>query len=116
MAKVFGMHKLELKPGVNGMEFENFICNEVIPIYSKIPGQTLHLLKGDKGERNGKYMLLIEIASPERRDEIYPLPEGTTTEEVQQLVGDVSHVWEKFSSFVDEFPDPTVTDYVMVSD
>ena len=38
MSKVMGMHKVELKPGVNGLEFEDFICNEVIPIYNKVPG------------------------------------------------------------------------------
>jgi hypothetical protein len=116
MAKVFGMHKVELKPGVNGMEFEDFICNEVIPIYNKVPGQIVHLMKGDAGERNGKYLVLIEIDSPERRDQIYPPPEGSFAEDVQQLLGDVSHIWDKLISLVEEFPDSTVTDYVMVSD
>jgi hypothetical protein len=54
MARVFGMHKVELKPSVNGMEFENFICNEVVPVYNRVPGQTVHLLKGDQGDRDGK--------------------------------------------------------------
>ncbi len=116
MSKVMGMHQVELKPGVNEMEFEDFICNEVIPIYSRVPGQTVHLLKGDRGERDGKYLVLIEIDSPERRDQIYPPPEGSFAEDVQQLVGDVSHIWDKLISMVEEFPDSKVTDYVMVSD
>ena len=116
MGKVFGMHKVELKPGVNMMEFEDFICNEVIPIYNRVPGQTVHLLKGDQGERNGKYMVLIEIDSPERRDQIYPPPEGSFAEDVQELLGDVSQTWDKLISMVEQFPDPTVTDYEMVSD
>jgi len=110
------MHKVELKPGVNGMEFEDFICNEVIPVYNRVPGQIVHLLKGDLGEREGKYLLLIEIDSPERRDQIYPPPEGEFADDVQQLLGDVGHVWDKLISMVEEFPDPLVTDYVMVSD
>lgn len=116
MSIVFGMHKVELKPGVNGMEFEDFVCNELIPIYNRVPGQTVHLLKGDQGERDGKYMVLVEIESPERRDQIYPPPEGQFAEDVQELVGDVSSTWDKLSSMVEGFPDPTDTDYVMVSD
>jgi hypothetical protein len=116
MARVFGMHKVELKPGVNGMEFEDFVCNEVIPVYNRVPGQTVHLLKGDQGERNGKYMVLIEIDSPERRDQIYPPPDGQFAEDVQELVADAAPVWDKLISMVEEFPDATVTDYVMVSE
>ena len=116
MAKVFGMHKVELKPGVNGMEFEDFICNEIVPIYNRVPGQTVHLLKGDQGDRDGKYLVLVEIDSPERRDQIYPPPEGQFAEDVQQLLGDVSHIWDRLISMVERFPDDTYTDYVMVSD
>ncbi len=115
MSKVFGMHKLELKPGVDEREFEDFVCNQVIPIYKVVPGQTIHLLKGDRGERNGKYMLLIELESPARRDQIYPA-EGGFAEDVQQLVGNVDPIFEKFSTYVETFPDETVTDYVFVSD
>lgn len=116
MAKVLGMHKVELKPGVDGQEFEDFICHEVIPIYNRVPGQTTYLLKGDQGERDGKYLVLIEIDSPERRDQIYPPPEGRFSEELQPLVADAERIWERLFSMVEEFPDATFTDYVMVSD
>jgi hypothetical protein len=54
----------------------------------------------------------------ERRDHIYP-PAGDdwgVAEDVQQLVGNVDPIWEKLSTFVEGFPDPAFTDYVMVSD
>ncbi len=114
MSKVFGMHKVELKPGVDEKEFEDFICNQVIPIYQVVPGQTIHLLKADRGERNGKYMVLIELESAARRDHIYPA-EGVVAEDVQQLVGNVDPIFEKFDAYVESFPDDTATDYVMVS-
>jgi hypothetical protein len=118
MAKVLGMHTVELKPGVSEQEFEEFIKTDVLPVYRKVPGQTVHLLKGDRGERGGKYLVLIELESVERRDHIYP-PAGDdwgVAEDVQQLVGNVDPIWEKFSTFVEGFPDPAFTDYVMVSD
>jgi hypothetical protein len=118
MAKVFGFHTIELKPGVSEQEFEEFIRTEVIPVYHKVPGQTTHLLKGDRGERNGKYLVLIELESTERRDHIYPPVEdgGGVAEDVLQLTGNTDHIWAKFATFAEGFPDPAFTDYVMVSD
>ena len=118
MAKVLGMHAIELKPGCDANEFEQFIVKEVIPVYQNVPGQIVHLLKGDRGERAGKYLVLIELESVERRDHIYPPADagGGVAEDVQQLIGDVDPLWEKLSGFVEQFPDDKFTDYVMVSD
>lgn len=115
MAKVLGMHRVDLKPGVNEQEFERFMKTDVLPVYRKVPGQTVHLLKGDRGERAGEYLLLIELESAERRDQIYP-SEGGIAEDVQQLVGNIDPLWEKLSTFVAEFPDPKYTDYATLSD
>ena len=115
MAKVFGMHTIELKPGSDPKEFEQFMMSEALPAYHKVPGQTVHLLKGDRGERAGKYLLLIELESPDRRDQIYPL-EGGVAEDVQQLMGDIQPLLDKVYSFVEYFPDPKYSDYVVVSD
>ena len=118
MANVFGMHAIELKPGVSEQEFEEFVRKEVIPVYNQVPGQTTHLLKGDRGERSGKYLVLIELESTERRDHIYP-PVGDgwgVAEDVQQMVGDTGPIWEKFATLAEAFPDPAFSDYVMVSD
>jgi hypothetical protein len=115
MNKVLGMHNVELKPGVNEKEFEEFMCNQMLPIYRMVPGQTVHLLKADRGERSGKYLVLIELESAARRDQIYPM-EGSVSEDVQKLIGNVDPIWEKMATFVQEFPDPGYTDYAMVSD
>jgi hypothetical protein len=115
MAKVLGMHTIELKPGCDPKEFEEFMMTEALPTYGKVPGQTGRLLKGDRGERAGKYLLIVELESPERRDHIYP-SEGGVAEDVQQLMGDIQPLLDKVYSFVEYFPDPNSTDYVMVSD
>lgn len=118
MAKVLGMHTLELKPGVNEQEFEEFIRRDVLPVYRKVPGQTVHLLRGDRGQRSGKYLVLIELESVERRDHIYPAvgDDWGVAEDVVQLVGNVDPIWEKLATFADVFPDPGFTDYVMLTD
>jgi len=60
-------------------------------------------------------MMLLELASVERRDQIFPT-EGTISKEIEELLGNLDSLWQKFYSFVEEFPDPTYTDYVVVSD
>lgn len=118
MAKVLGMHTVELKPGVNEQELEEFIKTDVLPVYRVLPGQTVHLLKGERGERRGRYLVLIELESVERRDHIYPASghDWGVAEDVQQLMGNIDPIWEKLYSFVGRFPDPAFTDYVMLSD
>ena len=115
MAKVLGMHALELKPDCSAEEFEAFMKRDVLPVYRRVPGQTVHLLKGDRGERAGKYLLLIELESAERRDQIYP-SEGVIAEDVLQLVGNIEPLLATLSTFVADFPDPKYTDYLIVSD
>jgi hypothetical protein len=108
MAKLLGMHTVELKPGVNAKEFEEFVTNDVLPLYGKIPGQSAHLLQGDRGDRVRKYLVMIEIESPELRDQIYPLKDDgwEVSEEVEKILEDTDPIWDKLMSFVVEFRIP----------
>ena len=117
MAKVLGMHALELKPGVDEKEFEEFITRDVLPLYQKVPGQFAYLLKGDRGVRSGKYLAVIEIESSERRDHIYPAvgDDWGLADDAKQALEGTDPIWEKLSTFIVEFPDPGFTDYLMVS-
>ena len=112
MAKVYGLHALELKPGVDAQEFERFFIEELLP-RTTIPGGVDSLLRGDRGERNGRYLLLTEIESPQRRDQLFPLNQGLS-DEIQRMMGEASATWDKLNSFVVAFPDPQFTDYVVV--
>jgi hypothetical protein len=48
MPKVFGLHEMELQPGVEPEEYERFFAEEMIPTLT-LPGWKIHLLKGDRG-------------------------------------------------------------------
>jgi hypothetical protein len=71
MAKVYGMHTLELRPGVKGEDFERFVAQEFLT-RANVEGWRLSLLKGDRGERTGKYLALWEIESVAARDRMSP--------------------------------------------
>ena len=101
MTRVFGLHEIELNPGVKEEDFENFFRNEVAkaPLY---PGWSARLLKGDRGARNGKYLMLVDIDSVEARDRFAP-GDNQSSEETKQF--DEQHkdklepVFEKWAAF-----------------
>ena len=70
--RIYAIHEIELKPGVNPTEFESFINDTVAPIYNNFAGQEFILTKADRGERKGKYSIVLVVNSLADRDRIYP--------------------------------------------
>src|SRR5215211_3637850 len=64
--------KLSPQPGVEPDDYERFFAEEIATVV--LPGWKTHLLKGDRGERAGKYLVLLEIESLEARDRYFPRP------------------------------------------
>jgi len=54
MPKVFGLHEIELQPGVEPEEYERVFAEEIASSFT-LPGWKIHLLKGERGTRDGKY-------------------------------------------------------------
>jgi hypothetical protein len=79
MSKVFGLHEIELQPGVEPEEYERVFAEEIASSFT-LPGWKTHLLKGERGTRDGKYLVLLEIESLEARDRYFPRP-GEESEE-----------------------------------
>lgn len=72
MARVISVNEVECGSSVTEKEFESFMLDKFIPLYEQVPGQKLSLFKGERGERAGKYMVIMEFDSKETRDQIYP--------------------------------------------
>jgi len=107
--EVYAIHELELKADVDAKEFETFILKEIAPIYNKMKGQKLILVKGDRGIRTDKYAIVLTFESIEDRDRIYP-PTGV-------FVGDFGDeaIWEKFGSMAEKGLGESHTDYVKIA-
>src|SRR6476620_1131757 len=80
MAKVFSIHEIELYPDVDPTEFERFVVESSYP---EMPGTKTHYLKGFRGERAGKFALLLETESIERLVQLFPT-EAWFSEEAQR--------------------------------
>jgi hypothetical protein len=104
MAKVYGLHRLQLREGVKPEEFEKFVIQEWYAL-PQPEGTSSCLLKGVKGRDEGKYLLMIEVESVERYKQLYP------SEEIQQWLQTHAAVWDKLQSMTMRI----YTDYVVVS-
>ncbi len=107
MSKVFGMHTITLHPGVKAEEFERFVLEEVSLVFTNAK-----LLKGDRGEKEGTYLAMFEMASVEARDQLYPAP-GEMSEEAQQFFATHAALVEKWETFATPLS-VIYTDYVVV--
>ena len=107
--EVYSVHDIEINQDVDSKEFETFVMNELAPIYNKMKGQKLILVKGDRGARTNKYAIILTFESIEDRNRIYP-PSG-------EFVGDFGgeDVWDKFNSMTSTGLGVVHTDYVKVS-
>jgi hypothetical protein len=103
MPRIVGIHHLELKPGVEAQEFERFFRDEWLVDTSGLPGMTTSLLKGDKGKRDGKYLMMFEFDNPDSRAQLF-VDEAEATEEVKR-------VWQRWGELV-TFVSSEFTDYV----
>jgi hypothetical protein len=114
MPKVFGMHEIELRPGVTSEEYVHFYTKELAPL-PELQGWKSYLLKADRGERAGKFLLLFEIESVDARDRYFPRP-NTASEEVQQYLEQnpqAAAAWAKDDAFRSA---DRATDYIVIGD
>lgn len=80
---LFGLHSYELTllNDVTPEQFEKFYMEEYFPAAEKaMPGVKFYLLKGERGEYEGKYGILIYFKSLEERNYWIPEP-GNMSEE-----------------------------------
>jgi hypothetical protein len=112
MAKLYSLHMIALKAGASGPEFERFFHEEVAP--GPMPsGLGMRLLKGDRGDRAGKYLLMFEFESVERRNQLFPEAGPAARQmspEVMQWMGSAGATLAKWNGYTTPF-DTIYTDY-----
>jgi hypothetical protein len=79
MDKVMAVTELDLTGGVAADDFERFALAEYLPTVSTL-GITVSLLRGNRGKRDRRYLLVQEFASVEHRDRVFPGSETPSLE------------------------------------
>jgi hypothetical protein len=98
MPKVYGLHQVQLRPGVKPEDFEELVIGEIYPL-PRPEGCDVFLLKGEKGDREGRYLFVMEFESLEARDR-----------RLQSLEPEARAAYESFNAMVLR----VYTDYVVV--
>ena len=124
MAKLYGMHPIVLRPGVKEEDFERFL-SEAMPKLRMYEGWKYYVLKGDRGDRTGRYLCLIEVESVEARDRYVPA-DNVMSEEVQKFGESLSEeerafqekFFEKNATFTPSIigENTLYTDYVVIAE
>jgi hypothetical protein len=112
MSKVYSLHMIALKAGASGQDFERFFSENI----GSLPGPgglTMRLLKGDRGDREGKYLLMFEVESVERRNQLFPEAGPAARQmspEVMQWMGAAGPTLGRWNEYTTPF-DTIYTDY-----
>ena len=79
-------------------------------------GWSFRLLKGERGVRTGKYLLVFDIVIPEARDRYYPA-EGQASDEsgrFDEQNPEAANAWERLDALTTD--NDVATDYVVVAE
>ena len=113
MAKVFAIHYFDLKPGANAAAFEAYVAATPFP---SLPGWKTHIVKGERGERKGKYGVIHEFDSVETRNHYFPAEGGEPSPEFLQLMSspEMQAASQQWDSFAPSLGNTVYTDYVVI--
>jgi len=112
MPRVLGLREVELKAGVDPAEYERIFAEE-IPSSAIPTGLRARLLKGERGVRAGKFLVLLELESLELLNLYFPKEDEVSEEEQRFLEQhpDAATAWNKLDALEAE---NVVTNYVVV--
>lgn len=110
MARYFHIFNIELADDVTAKEFESWWQNEWSNFPSP-PGYKQHILKGVKGERNGHYLLIIELDSMSTYN--WYAGDGQATEkQFHEAFSNGQDMIAKFESLTSGYGGDNGTDYI----
>jgi len=114
-APVVSVREFELKPGIKADDFEAFARRGISEAETRGNlGPQMHVLRGERGERKGKYVLVWEFDSIAARDQCFPKEGAGSSVGFRETWSRIRVMLGKFGSYVRVKGD--YTDYVLVSD
>ncbi|MHC4621334.1 MAG: hypothetical protein ACYTEQ_26630 [Planctomycetota bacterium] len=114
MSKVLSMRKVALQPGVKAEDYEKFVVEDVYPLpWPK--GMKVYLLRGDRGDREDRYLVMYEFESVEARNRLFPSEDSQEdSKEWQEFMQAHKAVWEKGAPLA--IGGGIYTDYVVIGE
>ena len=113
MAKVYGIHRLEVQPGATEQAIHQLAAD--MARTTAIPGYVARIVKADRGERVGEYAMIVEMDSVATRDRYFPPTGDAPSDEFDRLLAPYQAQLEQLFALL-TFPDPHFSDYVVVGE
>jgi hypothetical protein len=96
-------------------EFEDFVLEEYHPAFQNhIEGYYNYVLKGDRGDKVGSYLMLTVFDNADRRDQYFPVPLDPPSDDFNNQWLEVEAISEKFNDYLIKNVDHDYTDYIVV--
>ncbi len=100
---VYGVHDFEIRKGADTAKLDAMIREEFAPAWKQSDeGLRMAIMKGDRGERKGKYQLVYVFDSAADRDKFFPDEGGGATSAFQQVVGRRIEVMQGLGQYLGE--------------
>lgn len=115
-AEVIAYRELHLKEGVKVEEFEKFVTGELTPTFEQnVPGVRAIVMKGERGEKKGVYVLLLIFDSVNTRNFYFPTEQHGETNMPEEAL----RLWrpgqemliEKFDDYIEPLEENLFTDF-----
>lgn len=71
MPRVYGIHEVMIHPDFTNQDFEKYVA-EVLPKVVQPAGSSMWVLKGNRGDRQGRYIVVNEFDSVEVQERLWP--------------------------------------------
>ncbi len=111
--RVLGIHHVTLKPAIDVKAFEACIAKQNAAFKDVLPGLQLYIMKGDRGEQAGQYIVVYELDSTARRAEYWPAVGGGPSPKAQEALSKVPDM--KCGDYMDGNAPDRYTDFVVIS-
>ena len=114
--EVIAYRELHLLEGVSIADFENFIRERLIPAFDQnVPGVTIKVMKGERGEKKEVYVLLLIFDSVNTRNFYFPTEQHGETNMPEKALslwrpGQIVLV-EEFDQYVEPLEENSFTDF-----
>lgn len=116
IGEVIAYRELHLLEGVRTEDFEKFIRERLVPAFDQnVPGVTIKVMKGDRGEKKGVYVLLLIFDSINTRNYYFPTEQHGETNMPEKALslwrpGQIPLV-EEFDQYVEPLEENLFTDF-----
>ena len=112
---IVAIRKIKLKSGASADAFEKLAVEKIAPQNGMLPGYKDYVLKGERGDDAGNYLVVSVFDSKQTRDFYFPVAGKGPSPEGQKLMASLPNYSQEIDKLIQVVPtDSSYTDYIML--